>query len=575
MTRESPSSGTGAGCFSYKTNKEVRIESQCLGITYYILIALLILVLGVIVITAKGYQKKVPPISSVHTKVKGVADADSRIWDTAEYTIPSQGPGSFFVLTNIIKTENQMLGTCPEYPSPKTICSRDDICKKGHADPQSNGIQSGRCMPFNSTIRTCEISAWCPVESERNTPEKNILPEYNISCVYDRVSAPQCPIFRLADIFKEAGENFSQVAVLGGVMGIEINWDCNLDSWSYHCRPKYSFRRLDEKVIDERLYPGYNFRFARYYKSQDGKERRTLIKAYGIRFDIQVYGIGGKFNWIELVLFVGSYLSYFALVTMVIDFLITLYSKRCCNPKRSLKYYEDKKYESAHGPCIAQMLRFVSFMDEDHIVMVDTKCKDRKSLQNTNGKNIQRESVADFSNVLAQCHDSVTVSVAASEARQHNPPLRPPSWCQCQTCPGRSQLEAQLCCRREKGECITNTDMFQKLVLSRETLKFIAQYNKPGLQDKEITSEMLVPWAKKQYIQWRFGSNKDVVDFAIIPSCCERVIGENLTGNVDETSLHEPGTSSSAPKTKPHAPPKKAPPLPKKPRSIIVEGRQV
>ncbi|MEE6525471.1 hypothetical protein FKM82_025508, partial [Ascaphus truei] len=43
---------------------------------------------------------------------------------------------------------------------------------------------------------------------------KNILPEYNISCIYDRVSAPQCPIFRLADIFKEAGENFSQVAVL-------------------------------------------------------------------------------------------------------------------------------------------------------------------------------------------------------------------------------------------------------------------------------------------------------------------------------------------------------------------------
>ncbi|MEE6503959.1 hypothetical protein FKM82_005027 [Ascaphus truei] len=114
MTRESPSPGTGAGCFSYKTNKEVHIESGCLGITYNILIALLILVLGVIVITAKGYQKKVAPISSVHTKVKGVADADSRIWDTAEYTIPSQGPGSFFVLTNIIKTENQMLGTCPE-----------------------------------------------------------------------------------------------------------------------------------------------------------------------------------------------------------------------------------------------------------------------------------------------------------------------------------------------------------------------------------------------------------------------------------------------------------------------------
>lgn len=46
----------------------------------------------------------------------------------------------------------------------------------------------------------------------------------------------------------------------GGIMGIEIYWDCNLDSWFHHCRPKYSFRRLDDKTTNESLYPGYNFR---------------------------------------------------------------------------------------------------------------------------------------------------------------------------------------------------------------------------------------------------------------------------------------------------------------------------
>lgn len=43
-------------------------------------------------------------------------------------------------------------------------------------------------------------------------------------------------------------------------MGIEIYWDCNLDGWFHHCRPRYSFRRLDDKNVNESLYPGYNFR---------------------------------------------------------------------------------------------------------------------------------------------------------------------------------------------------------------------------------------------------------------------------------------------------------------------------
>ena len=46
----------------------------------------------------------------------------------------------------------------------------------------------------------------------------------------------------------------------GGIMGIEIYWDCNLDRWFHHCRPKYSFRRLDDKTAKESSYPGYNFR---------------------------------------------------------------------------------------------------------------------------------------------------------------------------------------------------------------------------------------------------------------------------------------------------------------------------
>ncbi|XP_075034422.1 P2X purinoceptor 7 isoform X2 [Mixophyes fleayi] len=478
------------------------------------------------------------------------------------------GGTSFFVVTNIIKTENQKEGRCPEFPSPKSICSRDDICKNGHADPQSNGIQTGKCIPYNSTNKTCEIRAWCPVESKRtpdpailrsaenltvliknnihfaafNYTTKNILPEYNVSCIYNKVTAPQCPIFRLGDILKEAGENFSQVAILGGVMGIEINWKCDLDRWVHHgCRPKYSFRRLDDKVVDERLFPGLNFRFARYYKSQDQSELRTLIKAYGIRFDIQVYGTGGQFSWFELVIFIGSYLSYFGLATILIDLLISQYYKSCCHSKSGQRYYDEQKYDQISGPNILTScleLKFVSFVDQDDIIMVDKKLN--KSLQETKGRRIQRGKCTD--NVaLTQPEDS---TVGEPEhfpvtTRASNKSSESPSWCRCLKCVKEKMPENQLCCRYERGECITNSVMFKKLVLSRNMLVYLLQYNNPLLNIHSIGSKQLAQCAEKQYIRWRFGSNKDIMDFAKVPSCCKHEIKNMCDKSTCETSFQD------------------------------------
>lgn len=137
----------------------------------------------------------------------------------------------------------------------------------------------------------------------------------------------------------------------GGVIGVIINWDCDLDLPASNCNPKYSFRRLDPKHTPASS--GYNFRylgpgtpgssptcvvawaqtgrgqwwavlvlpysgdrhahhqflrvrrpgplqvltcfrsfhprFAKYYKI-NGSTTRTLIKAYGIRIDVIVHG---------------------------------------------------------------------------------------------------------------------------------------------------------------------------------------------------------------------------------------------------------------------------------------------
>ncbi|KPP64066.1 P2X purinoceptor 4-like, partial [Scleropages formosus] len=149
-------------------------------------------------------------------------------------------------------------------------------------------VQTGKCVNFSDSARTCEVFAWCPVETDSEPPNpavlanaenftvliknsiqypkfsfgrRNILPDVNTSylrnCIFDRKRDPHCPIFRLGDIVSEANEDFQSMA--GGVMGIHIRWDCDLDMPESWCVPKYTFRRLDNKDPDNNVAPGYNF----------------------------------------------------------------------------------------------------------------------------------------------------------------------------------------------------------------------------------------------------------------------------------------------------------------------------
>uniref|UniRef100_A0A8C0WYS2 ATP receptor n=1 Tax=Castor canadensis TaxID=51338 RepID=A0A8C0WYS2_CASCN len=283
-------------------------------------------VIGWVFVWEKGYQEMDSVVSSVTTKVKGVAVTNTsklgfRIWDVADYVIPAQEENSLFVMTNMIITMNQTQSTCPEIPDKTTLCISDDNCSAGSAGPYSNGVETGKCVPFNGSVKTCEVAAWCPVEDDAHMPKpaflkaaenftllvknniwypkfnfskRNILPNitttYLKSCIYDTHTDPFCPIFRLGKIVENAGHNFQEMAVEGGIMGIQVNWDCNLDRAASLCLPSYSFRRLDTRDPDHNVSPGYNFRFAKYYRDPAGKEQRTLTKAYGIRFDIIVFG---------------------------------------------------------------------------------------------------------------------------------------------------------------------------------------------------------------------------------------------------------------------------------------------
>ncbi|KAG7476760.1 hypothetical protein MATL_G00086280 [Megalops atlanticus] len=367
--------------FEYETPKILKIRSRKVGTVNRLIQAVIIAyVIGYVYVLKRGYQDTDSVLSSVTTKVKGIAltnssDLGLRIWDVADYVIPPQEDSSFFVLTNLIITPNQTQTRCPEVPSPSSLCTSDSDCTKGFKDMRGNGVRTGKCVKYSDTIKTCEVLAWCPLEIDREPPEppmladaenftvliknnirypkfnfnkRNILPHINktylTQCIYNATTDPDCPIFKLKDIVEGAKEDFQTMAVHGGVMGIQIRWDCDLDMPTSWCVPKYTFRRLDNKDPENTVAPGYNFRFAKYYKSGDDVETRTLIKGFGIRFDVMVFGKAGKFSIVPMLLNIGAGLALLGLVTVVCDWIVlTFMTKRNQYKVEKFSYVDEFK----------------------------------------------------------------------------------------------------------------------------------------------------------------------------------------------------------------------------------------
>ena len=206
----------------------------------------------------------------------------------------------------------------------------------------SSGVSTGKCVKSSRKgVNTCQIEGWCPIEKD-DYPLKNNTPlfvdtkdftvliknsiqfnEYNVrrrniieisnssnlrDCKYDPELNPGCPVFVLGDIVKWADQDYNEISRFGGVIGIEIVWDCNLDFDLKYCVPDYSFRRLDDPKT--KIAKGWNFRYAHYFENNS----RTLYKATGIRFVLLVSGSAGKFNFIPLAIKLGSGLGLLAIV---------------------------------------------------------------------------------------------------------------------------------------------------------------------------------------------------------------------------------------------------------------------
>ncbi|XP_042626461.1 P2X purinoceptor 3a [Cyprinus carpio] len=357
-----------ADFFVYETAKSVVVKSWSVGIINRVVQLLIILYfICWVFMHEKGHQQRDTGIeSAVMSKVKGLGKFNNRVMDVADYVVPSQGGSSFSVITSMVITANQTQGRCPE-TDPKFKCTTDDECMAKLGSNLGNGIITGTCLNNNNeTTGWCEIEGWCPAEDDTvsGKPMKEVenftifvknsirFPMFNVtrgnfpsslnqsyiqSCHYDSVDDPFCPIFKVGDILRHINQSFDSITDKVGPFSLLV-WKCNLDYNVMYCNPNYFFTRLDAAFKNSAASKGYNFRFAKYYQSEDGTEHRTLHKAKAIRFEIIVSGNAGKFSTVPFLINLVAAFTSVGLATVFCDIILLNFHK-------GADEYKAKKFE--------------------------------------------------------------------------------------------------------------------------------------------------------------------------------------------------------------------------------------
>eukprot|EP01116_Phalansterium_solitarium_P001440 TRINITY_DN11237_c0_g1_i2.p1 TRINITY_DN11237_c0_g1~~TRINITY_DN11237_c0_g1_i2.p1 ORF type:complete len:425 (-),score=130.85 TRINITY_DN11237_c0_g1_i2:222-1496(-) len=351
----------------YHTVKVVQIRSWKLGVLHYGIMAAILFYVGFYAIYwSKGYQIFGDLIGNVAVKVKGNGyhiepNGNVTVWDTYDIVYPAQESNALFVTTNFLSTPQQHRSICNGTDPATESCNDGSQCSPFR--DTLNGIDTGNC----GVNGFCDLYAWCPLEDGSEELPDNIIQGVNNFTVFIRVtakfpkfnvivdnangtknsSAPLAPnnfnVWLLDTILQDTQFTYEQYAVQGGVVAVSFKFDCNFDFDPSRCVPSIAFDRIDVPKINGGAPLGYNFRYASYYwlAAADGQlvEYRDLLKVFGIRFIFLVSGQAGKFDFVPLLINIGSGLALLSIATLISDF-ITLYVL----PDR--KFYNTVKYDN-------------------------------------------------------------------------------------------------------------------------------------------------------------------------------------------------------------------------------------
>lgn len=240
-----------------------------------------------------------------------------------------------------------------------------------------------------------------------------------------------------------------------------------------------------------------------------------MYKAVGIRFDVLVFGQAGRFSFIQLVLYIGSTLSYYALTTLLLDWLIDC---RCYSSGAG-QTYSDRKVEAVRDTPTCVLC--VAFADQDLLRLV--KRPKRRSLQESPPITVQLRQgdsghMSALVSLLQSDSDPELLPLSESSPAPGPPPAPPPSWCQCSCCGAAPVHTEALCCRLSRGPCLSSSSAFQRIVLSRSVLEARLLIREP-LGAARRSDRELRHCAYEQYVAWRIGAPPPHTH-AVVPRCC-------------------------------------------------------
>ncbi|VDN97879.1 unnamed protein product [Rodentolepis nana] len=150
---------------------------------------------------------------------------------------------------------------------------------------------------------------------------------YNANDKYDRY----CPRFVIADILQKSGANVWHILLNGGIIDINIKWNCDLNKALEECVPEYSFRYLGAEPADYendivQMEEKYILEYGNYF-TLASQQRRIFHKTNGIQFLITVTGKGSKFSLLEFSMKIGSCLALFGTATLLCNLILVHISR--------------------------------------------------------------------------------------------------------------------------------------------------------------------------------------------------------------------------------------------------------
>jgi len=375
--------------FSYYSKIEVMFLDRRLGITYYVLCALVAgYIIGYMFIYKKGYLQYEQANGATVTHVFGDAvaessgNAGSRYFSTEELIYPGLENGAVFVATRQV-VHRQFRGYCED---PRVACISNADCTRGGA---------GTCTENGF----CKEHSWC---TQSATPEiyeldtGTLLIWLRSTIQYLKIAPTEVFSSEMHDPAPRRGQNvfsvrellmmckplpvrYEEVAELGAVIEVQLFWECFVksnnivtsifslfkseDDKNDDCKPSVQARRLDTVFDSDNI--GFGFSYPEYL-SDDERDQNDVT---GIRLIFKTTGLGRKVSVSATITKASLGASLFGIAKIIADLLMT----KVFALKRK---YNARKYE--YSPDFSEHMRKV---EERNSAAVTDKMIDEEERQ--------------------------------------------------------------------------------------------------------------------------------------------------------------------------------------------------